>query len=100
MDQRLKEQSCEMMHTVLLSKCKINLQLKYFSHMPLASSHSNRPYGFHQQQNLEDTVEERERLMVLLLILEAGCWVRSRHLKDIRSLTVPPQNGLISFCKK
>lgn len=48
------------MHTVLLSKCKINLQLKYFLHMLLASFRSNRPYGFHQQQNLEDTVEERE----------------------------------------
>lgn len=27
-DQRQKEESCEMMHAVLLSKCKINLPLK------------------------------------------------------------------------
>lgn len=45
-DQRREEKSCEMMHTLLLSKCKVNLQLKFWGffctchwHLLVATQH-------------------------------------------------------------
>ena len=76
-DRWLKEQGWEVVHTALLSQGKINLQLKYFLHMPVASSHSNRPYGFHQTDNAWKIPLVSRGLVAPLLILEAGRWARS-----------------------